>query len=186
LEHITDDPLHIAYLTPEFSPVAQVGGQDYPDNALRFAFFNQAVLQAIRAFALHTQVIHFNDWGGGLIPLYQRWCYVDCPEISRIPTLLTIHNLAYEGLFDEASPKALLLAVNRALHLHMDRERWQRLVQRIMSLDFSRRSLALKYTELYRNAIQRSVSSKGYRVHQGEFDDPGRNRRTSMYKGVNS
>jgi len=76
-------------------------GQDYPDNPLRFAFFNQAVLQAIKALGLHPDVIHLNDWVSSLIPLYKKWHHRDHPVICRTATLLTIHNLAYQGVFDK-------------------------------------------------------------------------------------
>lgn len=75
------------------------GTTDYEDNCERFVFFQRAVLETIRALGLRPDVIHCNDWQTGLIPVYVRTLYRNVPELSRAGTLLTIHNLAYLGLF---------------------------------------------------------------------------------------
>ena len=38
-------------------------------------------------------MLHVNDWPGGLAPAYLRW------DGARVPTLLTVHNIAYQGVF---------------------------------------------------------------------------------------
>lgn len=72
---------------------------DYPDNWLRFAFFARAALETVLALG-GCDVIHVHDWQAALLPVYLRLLY---PE-RREKTLLTIHNIAYQGLF---SPKIL-------------------------------------------------------------------------------
>jgi starch synthase len=72
---------------------------DYPDNWLRFAFFARAALETILALG-GCDVIHVHDWQAALLPVYLRVLY---PE-RREKTLLTIHNIAYQGLF---SPEIL-------------------------------------------------------------------------------
>lgn len=74
-------------------------GGDYPDNAARFIFFARAALEACIALRLEPDVIHCNDWQTGLIPLYMRTLYQGGP-LSKTVTLMTIHNLGYQGLFD--------------------------------------------------------------------------------------
>ena len=74
-------------------------GTDYDDNCERFVFFNRAVLEAIQALHLRPDVIHCNDWQTGLIPVYLKTLYQRVPELASAGTLLTIHNLAYLGLF---------------------------------------------------------------------------------------
>ena len=74
-------------------------GKDYDDNCERFVFFNRAVLETIQALHLRPDVIHCNDWQTGLIPVYLKTVYQRVPELSSAGTLLTIHNLAYLGLF---------------------------------------------------------------------------------------
>jgi len=67
---------------------------DYPDNWLRFAFFARAALETIIALG-GADVIHVHDWQTALLPVYLRVLY---PE-RREKTVLTIHNIAYQGLF---------------------------------------------------------------------------------------
>jgi len=71
---------------------------DYHDNAARFVFFSRAVLEACMALGVKPGVIHCNDWQTGLIPLYLRTLYRN-EFFSDTATVLTIHNLGYQGLF---------------------------------------------------------------------------------------
>ncbi len=72
---------------------------DYQDNAVRFIFFCKAVLETIKVINKDVDVIHCNDWQTALIPIFMRTIHSDEPIIKKIKTLLTIHNLAYQGLF---------------------------------------------------------------------------------------
>ena len=73
---------------------------DYEDNLQRFVLFNRAVLESIREFDLQPDLIHVNDWQTGLIPALLKTEYGENPFYRDIACLLTIHNLAYQGLFD--------------------------------------------------------------------------------------
>ncbi len=75
------------------------GGVDYRDNCERFVFFNRAVMEAIRIFDLSIDVIHCNDWQTGLIPCYLEAEYRTLPKYEKLATLITIHNMAYQGRF---------------------------------------------------------------------------------------
>lgn len=72
------------------------GGSDYDDNPFRFAFFSRAALWASRALELEPDVYHVHDWQTALLPLYQRWDGL-APAGRTVPTVLTVHNLAYQG-----------------------------------------------------------------------------------------
>jgi starch synthase len=74
-------------------------GQDYPDNCERFVFFCRAVLEAIRLLGLEVDLIHANDWQTSLVPAYLKTEYHAMPRYGRIASLLTIHNIAYQGMF---------------------------------------------------------------------------------------
>lgn len=74
-------------------------GQDYEDNCERFVFFSRAVLEAIRLLELEVDVLHVNDWQTGLVPAYLKIEYRKLPRYERIASLLTIHNIAYQGMF---------------------------------------------------------------------------------------
>ncbi len=78
---------------------------DYPDNAERFGFFDIAVLKAIEKLDLNLDVLHLNDWQSGLIPLFIK------DSGMKIGTLFTIHNLGYQGNFEQGILD--LLHINR-------------------------------------------------------------------------
>jgi starch synthase len=70
---------------------------EYEDNDGRFAFFANAALEAAKAFNFVPDIIHCNDWQTSLSPVYlkttMRWGF------PRTASLLTIHNLGYQGIF---------------------------------------------------------------------------------------
>jgi starch synthase len=74
-------------------------GIDYEDNCERFVFFNRAVLEALGRLGLTPDIIHCNDWQAGLIPVYLKTLYQRHATLASTGSLLTIHNLAYLGLF---------------------------------------------------------------------------------------
>lgn len=73
------------------SPYLAPGGMDWPDNAIRFAALGRAAAHA--ADMMGFDALHAHDWQAGLAPAYLRFAG------SRVPTLFTIHNLAFQGQF---------------------------------------------------------------------------------------
>lgn len=73
--------------------------EDYGDNCERFVFFCYAVMEAIRLLKLEPDILHVNDWQTGLIPALWTLRYQDFEEYRKIATLITIHNMAYQGSF---------------------------------------------------------------------------------------
>ena len=78
---------------------------DFPDNDIRFAALSRAALEVARRI-FRPQVIHCHDWQSGLVPAYLKTALAADPTFLGIKTLLTIHNLGYQGLF----PKSALTA----------------------------------------------------------------------------
>jgi starch synthase len=82
------------------NPYGDENGRDWPDNDLRFARFASAAA-SLAAGDLDpnwsADLVHANDWQSALVPAYLRWREV------KIPSILTIHNLAYQGLFPKDS-----------------------------------------------------------------------------------
>lgn len=74
------------------------GGQDYEDNLERFAFFCRAALGWCRKSGWKPDVIHCNDWQTALVPVYLKTGQSGA-DLDQTGTLLTIHNLAYQGVF---------------------------------------------------------------------------------------
>ncbi len=87
------------------NPYVGEDGNDYPDNAQRFAAFCHAIVALAlgQADSWRPDVVHCNDWQTGLVPalLSKEW--------QRPATVFTIHNLAYQGQFDRATFDALQL-----------------------------------------------------------------------------
>lgn len=81
---------------------------DYPDNAERFTFFSKAVLDLARKTA-PWEIIHCHDWQTALIPVIKKLQPDPCPEIAESKTVLTIHNLGYQGNFSPAEWELLNL-----------------------------------------------------------------------------
>jgi len=76
-----------------------VEGIDYPDNALRFALLVRAALEWAGRAERGPSIVHAHDWQAGLAPVYLRTRYASHPVLGGTPSVFTIHNLAYQGLF---------------------------------------------------------------------------------------
>ncbi len=76
---------------------------DYPDNDLRYIFFSRAVLEACIALDVRPDIIHCNDWQTCMIPLYLKTLYRRQRQFRTTATLLTVHNLGYQGIYDAGS-----------------------------------------------------------------------------------
>lgn len=72
---------------------------DYPDNDKRFILYNQAVLKTLKELNIQPDVIHCHDWQSALIPAYIKRLFFDDPFFKDTKTVLTIHNLGYQGIF---------------------------------------------------------------------------------------
>jgi starch synthase len=73
-------------------------GVDYPDNAERFSYFQRSALEWMLDSAWTPDVLHVHDWQAALVPLLLRTLYADTPPAGA-RTLLTIHNMGYQGVF---------------------------------------------------------------------------------------
>ncbi len=95
-------------------PYADSNGQAWPDNALRFAVFCHAAVDiSLNKLGLNWQpdVSHCNDWQTGLVPALLSL------QPERPVTIFTIHNLAYQGVFDRQTFNDLHLPVE-LWHMH--------------------------------------------------------------------
>jgi starch synthase len=77
-----------------------IGSDDYVDNARRFGVLVRAALEFAARSANPPDVVHAHDWQAGLAPVYLRTRYPDHPVLGRVASVFTIHNLAYQGLFE--------------------------------------------------------------------------------------
>ncbi|MFA5038534.1 MAG: glycogen synthase GlgA [Candidatus Omnitrophota bacterium] len=73
---------------------------DYPDNLNRFAYFCRKSLELFETIDFVPDCVHCHDWQTSLIPVYLKSRGKDIFKDSPVPaSVLTIHNLAYQGLF---------------------------------------------------------------------------------------
>lgn len=73
---------------------------DFPDNGVRFALLARAAFEVAR-YVFAPEILHCHDWQSALAPLYLKRLGYD-PTFTGMKTLLTIHNLGYQGLFPPA------------------------------------------------------------------------------------
>ena len=85
-------------------------GKDWPDNPQRFAALDRAaaLIAADGIEGWRPQVLHLHDWQAGLTPVYLRQL-----GVQDVKTLLTIHNIAFQGV----APAHLLGALQLPAHL---------------------------------------------------------------------
>jgi starch synthase len=76
------------------------GGVDYPDNARRFALLSRAALEFAARRGAGPDIVHAHDWQAALAPVYLKTRYPTHPVLRRTRSVFTIHNLAYQGLFE--------------------------------------------------------------------------------------
>jgi starch synthase len=96
----SDTPLYVLDAPQAFvrqgGPYQDASGQDYVDNALRFALLSQAAARLSASdspLEWRPDILHCNDWQTGLAPAYLQF-------LGRpVPSVMTIHNLAYQGIF---------------------------------------------------------------------------------------
>lgn len=73
--------------------------RDYPDNAERFSFFSHAATLLARHLPNPPGIVHAHDWQTALVPMRIQYERIATGWSSAPKTLLTLHNLAYQGAF---------------------------------------------------------------------------------------
>lgn len=81
---------------------------DYHDNAERYALFCRAVLEAAKILGA-PDLFHCHDWETALIPILLRTLYAEDPVLGALPTVFTIHNIGYQGIFPPDTLPLLML-----------------------------------------------------------------------------
>jgi starch synthase len=72
---------------------------DYPDNPRRFAVLVRAALEFATRRGMRPTIVHAHDWQAGLASVYLKSFYRSHPLLAGTPSVFTIHNMAYQGLF---------------------------------------------------------------------------------------
>jgi starch synthase len=76
---------------------------DYADNPRRFGFLTRAGLQLCRDIGFAPDIVHAHDWHTALAPAYLKIWHWNDPVLGGAASVLTIHNLAYQGQYTTES-----------------------------------------------------------------------------------
>lgn len=66
----------------------------------KFVFFSKAVLAILPVIDFKPDIIHCHDWQTGMIPVFLKTLYKDNPFYWGTKTVMTIHNLKFQGIWD--------------------------------------------------------------------------------------
>lgn len=73
----------------------------------QYAFFSRAVLESVPKLDFHPEILHCNDWQCAIMPMLIHTQYAGMPQ-GGLRTLLTIHNMAFQGCTDFGNLSSLL------------------------------------------------------------------------------
>lgn len=73
----------------------------------RFIFFSKAVLSILPVVDFKPDLIHCHDWQTGFIPVYLKTEFASNPFFWGIKTIMTIHNLRFQGVWDIKTIKGI-------------------------------------------------------------------------------
>ena len=71
----------------------------YYDDGERFGFFSRAVTELLKSLPQRPDVVHCNDWQSALVPIYIRDEAVRDDFYKGIRTVITVHNIEYQGRY---------------------------------------------------------------------------------------
>lgn len=73
---------------------------DYADNPVRFSFLSKAALNLCHQLDFSPDIIHVNDWHTAMLPAFLKIFFNGDPLFSKTASVLTIHNIAYQGRYN--------------------------------------------------------------------------------------
>ena len=90
-----------------------------PDEHLRFGLLSRACFAVCQWLGWAPDVVHCNDWHTGLAPIYLKAAYAWDELFADTKSVLTIHNIAYQGVFDVSATEDLGFGDDKEL-LHQE------------------------------------------------------------------
>lgn len=73
-------------------------GSEYPDNSRRFTLLSRGAFQLCKMLEWVPDIMHAHDWPAALVPVY-LYTWEENTEFKNTASVLTIHNLGYQGIF---------------------------------------------------------------------------------------
>ena len=82
-------------------------GDDVKFEIEKFAFFSKAALSILPVVEFHPDIVHCHDWQTGLVPVYLKERFQANEFYRSMKTIMTIHNLKFQGRWDKKVVKDL-------------------------------------------------------------------------------
>lgn len=96
----------------------RAGLYGYDDDGERFAYFSQVVIEMLEVINFYPDIMHCNDWQTAMIPVLLKDKYTWKYKLRDIKTVLTIHNLLFQGVYDQIVLSDLFGIGYNAFHEH--------------------------------------------------------------------
>jgi starch synthase len=95
---------------------------EFADNDVRFVFFSKACLELCKMIGFYPDVIHANDWHTAAIPLLLNTAYRTDPYVGNAASILTIHNIQYQGDFPPTCMEFLDVGWDQFTYLGVEKD----------------------------------------------------------------
>lgn len=107
--------VHFIDYPPFFSRggIYQEDGEGYPDNGERFVLLSKAALELARREGWRPDVVHVHDWHTAAIPVLLDALYRDDAALAGTASVLTLHNMLQQGVFDKGLMDVLEIGWDR-------------------------------------------------------------------------
>ena len=99
--HIELDGLQYYFVDNQDYFTSAIPYEGIPQDIGRFSFFSKAVLSILPMIGFKPDLIHCHDWQTGLLPVYLRNEFQADPFYWGIRSVMTIHNLKFQGVWDK-------------------------------------------------------------------------------------
>ncbi len=97
-------------------------GQGFMDNDNRFVFLSRAALQLCKKIGFSPDIVHCNDWHTAAVPVFLNTAYANDDLFRHTASLLTIHNMEYQGRYYPGLMNVLDIGWEHFNHLELE---WQ-------------------------------------------------------------
>lgn len=102
--HLTYNDIEFYFIQNDYYFNGREGGlYGYFDDGERYAYFINASLELIKLLPFKIDVAHVHDWQAAILPCILKNKYSNDPYLSKIKTVLTIHNPLFKGFLDRGS-----------------------------------------------------------------------------------
>ena len=98
--HMEYDGIQFYFIDNEYYFSGPKPYDSAPWDLEKFAFFSKAVLSVLPVIGFRPDVIHCHDWQTGLVPVYLHDSFQQNEFFWNIKTIMTIHNLKFQGVWD--------------------------------------------------------------------------------------